>query len=960
MTKIQLRRDTLVNFTSKNPILAEGELAYETDTKKLKIGDGTTAYTQLEYFSAGGGGSTNISATLPLKIVDGVISLEVDGQTIQVVDGKLHANLDELGNEVNSLTGEVTDLSGRVTAVEADITKKENKITTTGALSLQEKIQTNAVGFTVTSESAMTNDHYQRVPFPESQSSLLAIQDASFTYPYKSYLAIPYSLGQVIRVPRAYGQLFFGSFDDNGDFIVSIGFNTFYYDTNGFALFGGPVYRDVAGSNEYPPVMPRLNPTQMGYNGNYTYHTPPTEAADSGDLYSLSNYLPENDFSCAFYQISPDTTGAIMIQAFWSINTGRCSTAVYRDTETSYQYAGHLDAMRDNIQYALWLPNETGTSYNPSKFGLYDWNVSRIPWNDKSGWEAFFKGRGANLYSLTGQSSKNYLELNLGDGLSVVDGKLTASSTAPANMVTTDTAQTITGLKTFSAGIKGNGYIGNIGLTNLVYTDVNTNPHVGNESRTLTIHTNPIGNGRILVNTGSSTYEDLHTGNIANFIDGTSITFTNNKLTATGGGDVTAAGDNTFTGANTFDKMVLPSDLDGVKGISLAGDGNASIYNAGNYLVLRKVNTITGGGGNLVLGDATIPTILRGSIVKTETNGKIYLNQGNVTAGDNVTITNTTDGIQISATGSSSSTNIPLVFGMSQYYKGEMNNASWLKSEGQQNTKALYPDFYAWVLEKANAGIDGFKLSTATDITDYDFAINTTDETFRLPLKNGQENLPDYSDNQVSLPMPFPKSYVAPSDGYLVGGLTAGTANTTLSINGRPAGITNKGDDNFQGSVVVNIAVKKGDVITINDYFRHDLYFIPLKGNGNLYYYCGNTVQDETLINVGEITNALAGKLDIPVRYPVEVSDKSLMPSWYVVHNDGWIEQGGKIGVTSNIVRVTLLKTFTNTNYFITGSISSSNETLNIPRAPDSKLADSFEFYAMRPGGEAYWSACGY
>lgn len=459
MTQIKLRRDTSAAFASSNPILGNGEPAYETDTKKLKIGDGTTAYTQLEYFSAGGGGSTNISATLPLKIVDGVISLDVDGQTIQIVDGKLHANLDELGNKVNSLTGEVTDLSGRVTAAEADILTKENKITTTGALSLQEKIKTNAVGFTVASESAMTNDYYQRVPFPESKSSRLYIADTSFTYPYKSYLAIPYSLGQVIRVPRAYGQLFFGSFDDNGDFIVSIGFNTFYYDTNGFALFGGPVYRAVTGSSEYPPVMPRLNPTQMGYDGNYTYHTPPREAADSGDLYGLSDYLPENDFSCAFYQISPDTTGAIMIQAFWSMKTGRCSTAVYRDTEASYQYAGHLDAMRDNIQYALWLPNETGTSYNPSKFGLYDWNVSRIPWSNDSGWKAFFEGRGPNLYSLTGQSSKNYLELNLGDGLSVVDGKLTASSTAPSNMVTTDTAQTISGQKEFNRAILflGNG-----------------------------------------------------------------------------------------------------------------------------------------------------------------------------------------------------------------------------------------------------------------------------------------------------------------------------------------------------------------------------------------------------------------------------------------------------------------------------------------------------------------------
>ena len=57
MTQIKLRRDTAANFTLKNPILGVGEPAYETDTKKLKIGDGTTAYTQLEYFSAGGDGS---------------------------------------------------------------------------------------------------------------------------------------------------------------------------------------------------------------------------------------------------------------------------------------------------------------------------------------------------------------------------------------------------------------------------------------------------------------------------------------------------------------------------------------------------------------------------------------------------------------------------------------------------------------------------------------------------------------------------------------------------------------------------------------------------------------------------------------------------------------------------------------------------------------------------------------
>jgi hypothetical protein len=48
-TKIQIRRDTAANWTSANPTPAQGEFCFETDTKKLKIGDGSTAWTSLEY-----------------------------------------------------------------------------------------------------------------------------------------------------------------------------------------------------------------------------------------------------------------------------------------------------------------------------------------------------------------------------------------------------------------------------------------------------------------------------------------------------------------------------------------------------------------------------------------------------------------------------------------------------------------------------------------------------------------------------------------------------------------------------------------------------------------------------------------------------------------------------------------------------------------------------------------------
>ena len=52
--------------------------------------------------------------------------VDVDNQTIQVVDGKLHANLDELGNEVNTLSGEVAGLSGDITTLSGRVTAVEN------------------------------------------------------------------------------------------------------------------------------------------------------------------------------------------------------------------------------------------------------------------------------------------------------------------------------------------------------------------------------------------------------------------------------------------------------------------------------------------------------------------------------------------------------------------------------------------------------------------------------------------------------------------------------------------------------------------------------------------------------------------------------------------------------------------------------------------------------------------
>jgi hypothetical protein len=63
VTQIQVRRGTAAQWTSANPTLSAGEQGFETDTLKLKIGNGSTAWNSLGYVATGANGTvTSITA----------------------------------------------------------------------------------------------------------------------------------------------------------------------------------------------------------------------------------------------------------------------------------------------------------------------------------------------------------------------------------------------------------------------------------------------------------------------------------------------------------------------------------------------------------------------------------------------------------------------------------------------------------------------------------------------------------------------------------------------------------------------------------------------------------------------------------------------------------------------------------------------------------------------------------
>jgi hypothetical protein len=69
---IQLRRGTTAEWVASNPILAEGEVGVETDTKKLKVGDGLTVWSSLPYINLTPAIAANIYAPLISPALTGI------------------------------------------------------------------------------------------------------------------------------------------------------------------------------------------------------------------------------------------------------------------------------------------------------------------------------------------------------------------------------------------------------------------------------------------------------------------------------------------------------------------------------------------------------------------------------------------------------------------------------------------------------------------------------------------------------------------------------------------------------------------------------------------------------------------------------------------------------------------------------------------------------------------------
>jgi len=99
-TRMQQRRGTAAQWTAANPILAAGEIGFETDTSKFKMGNGSSTWSALQYFA---------NAAELAAIVDGAPALL---NTLDELAAALGDDPQVLSTLATNLSNHATDTTG--------------------------------------------------------------------------------------------------------------------------------------------------------------------------------------------------------------------------------------------------------------------------------------------------------------------------------------------------------------------------------------------------------------------------------------------------------------------------------------------------------------------------------------------------------------------------------------------------------------------------------------------------------------------------------------------------------------------------------------------------------------------------------------------------------------------------------------------------------------------------------
>ena len=292
----------------------------------------------------------------------------------------------------------------------------------------------------------------------------------------------------------------------------------------------------------------------------------------------------------------------------------------------------------------------------------------------------------------------------------------------------------------------------------------------------------------------------------------------------------------------------------------------------------------------------------------------------------------------------------------------ELNNASWLLSNGAFHSGATYVAVYELLLKIKNGTEtkEGVSVKLSTEAyADTDFVINTADTTFRLPVK-------------VKL---------ASGNAVVGTGMTLGLTDGTYDY----------GLNSIETSSAVRLGASQGtygtpvnSVISGNSSLKNTSLGVttdPIKSGIEtsssglkLYFYVGETIQDANVINASGVLSEIA---NLKAHTVVETySDDS--GNWYRVYSDGWCEQCGTIKKGSSLkaggswdTTINMPKPYKDLNYIISlecgfGSATSSEAGQEIRYVSQTEASYRAVVYnrnssnAMPASVELKWQTKGY
>lgn len=246
-----------------------------------------------------------------------------------------------------------------------------------------------------------------------------------------------------------------------------------------------------------------------------------------------------------------------------------------------------------------------------------------------------------------------------------------------------------------------------------------------------------------------------------------------------------------------------------------------------------------------------------------------------------------------------------------KYTEAPLYNVSWLRSQGQFNNKSEYVTVFEALQVEQNAEVTegttvelpsgtsytkrGLSVKLSTDeYTDYDFVINTSDETFRLPIKSKLASGNSVVGNGKALGL---------TNGTDSGSLYSNTISgsyglyaTTNPALGSDVGVSGDVGKRFYKAIGITSEAENSGIELASE-------------NLFLYYYVGETVQNANLINAGRVEEKIAN---------VVPDNKNLISSYaspsdryddivlgadsavveYTAPDDGWFTVGYNIGNT--------------------------------------------------------------